>query len=199
MIAFKGFTPDLTSRLGNGVKKDCTFTPGCTMTAQESKTARTGYHCCENPFECLSYYEWDGRNRFFKVIAEGDIDEDDSERISCTQITLEQELNLFQFAMEGMKYMIEHPQRPWQQERRRCQAKEEKAEATEEFGIAIARGENPKVRGVKGSVLGIILEKDGEIQLAKIMELKGIYEEFADKWITINQKREVKVLEEEGD
>lgn len=196
MIAFKGFTPDLTSRLGNGVKKDCTFEPGCTMESKESKTARTGYHCCENPFECLAYYSFDGKNRFFKVVADGDIDEDDQERISCTKITLEQELSFVQFAMEGMKYMIEHPQRPWQQNKYRCEVKEDEAEATQPFGIAIARGENPRVRGVKGSVLGIILEKDGEIQLAKIMELKGTNEEFADKWITINQGREVRVLED---
>ena len=74
--------------------------------------------------------------------------------------------------------------------------REDEAEATQPFGIAIARGENPRVRGVKGSVLGIILEKDGEIQLAKIMELKGPNEELADKWITINQDREVRVLED---
>lgn len=196
MIAFKGFTPELTSRLGNGVKKDCTFEPGCTMEAKESKTARTGYHCCENPFECLAYYDLDGKNRFFKVVAEGDIDEDDNERISCTKITLTQELSLLQFAMEGMKYIIEHPQRPWQQNKYKCEVREDEAEATQPFGIAIARGENPRVRGVKGSVLGIILEKNGEIQLAKIMELKGANEELADKWITINQGREVRVLED---
>lgn len=196
MIGFKGFTPELTSRLGDGKKETCTFKPGCTMESKESKTARTGYHYCENPFECLAYYDMDGKNRFFKVVADGDIDEDDRERMSCTKITLSQELSLLQFAMEGMKYIIEHPQRPWQQNRYNCEVREDEAEATRPFGIAIARGENPRVRGVKGSVLGIILEKNGEIQLAKIMELKGICEEFADKWITINQSREVMVLED---
>lgn len=196
MIVFKGFTPELTSRLGDGKKETCTFEPGCTMESKESKTARTGYHGCENPFDCLTYYPWDGKNRFFKCVADGDIDEDDQGRVACTKITLSQELSLLQFAMEGMKYIIEHPQRPWQQNRYNCEVKEDEAEATRPFGIAIARGENPRVRGVKGSVLGIILEKNGEIQLAKIMELKGICEEFADKWITINQSREVMVLED---
>ena len=88
MIAYKGFTPELTSRLGDGKKETCTFEPGCTMTSEESKTARTGYHCCENPAECLAYYSWDGKNRFWKVEAEGDIDEDAHERIACTKITL---------------------------------------------------------------------------------------------------------------
>ncbi len=196
MVAFKGFTPQLTSRLGNGVAKDCTFEPGCTMESKNSKTARTGYHCCENPFECLAYYPFDGKNRFFKVVAEGDIDEDDSERIACTRLTLEQELSFLQFGMEGMKYIIEHPQRPWEQNKHNCTVKADEAEAVDAFGIAIARGKNPKVKGVKGSLLGLIQEVDGEIQMAKILILRGVHEEFVNKWITIDENREVKVLAE---
>lgn len=196
MIAFKGFTPDLTSRLGNGVKKDCTFEPGCTMESKESKTARTGYHCCENPFECLAYYSFDGKNRFFKVVADGDIDEDDQERISCTKITLEQELSFVQFAMEGMKYMIEHPQRPWEQFKHNCTVQADEAEAVAEYGIAIARGEHPRVKGVAGSITGLILEKDGVIQNAKLIMLHKGENDLANKWITIDENREVKVLAE---
>ena len=196
MIAFKGFSPELTSTHGNGVKKDCTFEPGCTMESKESKTARTGYHCCENPFECLAYYPFDGKNRFFKVVAEGDIDEDDQERISCTKITLKQELSFLQFVIEGMKYMIEHPQRPWEQYKCNCIVKADEAEAVADYGIAIARGKRPKVKGVKGSIVGLILEEDGVIQNAKLLVLRGIQEGFANHWITIDENREVKVLAE---
>lgn len=196
MIAFKGFSPELTSTHGNGVKKDCTFEPGCTMESKESKTARTGYHCCENPFECLAYYPFDGKNRFFKVVAEGDIDEDDQERISCTKITLEQELSFLQFVMEGMKYMIEHPQRPWEQYKYNCIVQADEAEAVAEYGIAIARGKTPRVKGVKGSIVGMILEEDGVIQNAKLLVIRGIQEGLANRWITIDENREVKVLAE---
>lgn len=87
MRAYKGFTKELISRLGNGEKETCCFTPGETKEVEASKTVSSGFHCCENPFECLAYYAFDGSNRFFIVEAAGDIDEDDDERIACTKIT----------------------------------------------------------------------------------------------------------------
>lgn len=53
MIAYKGFTKDLTARLGRG---NYQFKPGETAIEENSKTVRSGFHCCENPFECLGYY-----------------------------------------------------------------------------------------------------------------------------------------------
>lgn len=79
MRAYKGFTKELISRLGNGEKETCCFTPGETKEVEASKTVSSGFHCCENPFECLAYYAFDGSNRFFIVEAAGDIDEDDDE------------------------------------------------------------------------------------------------------------------------
>ena len=44
MIAFKGFSPDLTARYGKGKKQ---FAPGRTEREEKSKTASCGFHCCE--------------------------------------------------------------------------------------------------------------------------------------------------------
>jgi len=200
VIAYKGFTPELTSRLGDNDKKNCTFRPGAVMQAKQSKTARTGYHCCENPFECLAYYAWDGQNRFWKVEAEGDIDEDASERIACTKITLIEELNQTHFVLAGMKYMIEHPQRSkWKQNFRNFQVSDEKCEAMEKGHVAIARGERPMVKGAAGAIVGMILEKDGEIRAAKCLPLMNGMEKYAGKWITINEEWEVVTIEEKDD
>lgn len=200
MIAYKGFTPELTSRLGDGKKETCTFEPGCTMTSEESKTARTGYHCCENPAECLAYYSWDGKNRFWKVEAEGDIDEDAHERIACTKITLLEELTPIKFAANCMWYICEHPQRDrWQQDHRGVQIRKDRAEAMQEGYIAIARGEHPRVRGAAGSVLGLLVEKDGKIVMTKGIGLMQHNERYANKWLTVNEKKEVVVVEEEAD
>lgn len=195
MIAYKGFTPELTSRMGDGIKKNCTFKPGMTKRAKGSKTAKEGYHCCENPFDCLGYYPLDGKNRFFVVDAAGDIDEDKDGRISCTKITLLRELSLSEFAVEGMLYIIKHPQREgWQQSYYNCKVWQDSAKAEGEGCIAIARGERPRVKGAAGAVVGMILEKDGEILAAKAVRVtSGI----AGKWITINRDREVQVIEEE--
>ena len=193
MKAFKGFTPHLTSVLGDHDKAHCTFRPGKTMTAEGSKTAVTGYHCCENPFECLAYYALDGQNRFWEVEALGDIDEDERERIACTKIRLVKELSLMEFAIEGMIYIFRHQQRAnWQQSWENCTVAKDEAEATKEGSIAIARGERPKVRGVAGTVVGLILEKDGEI-----VAMKAIRGGTEGKWMTINEDREVYEFDEE--
>ena len=169
MIAYKGFTESLYSRMGDGIKKNCEFRIGETKEVDSSKTVRSGFHCCENPFECLFYYPLDGKNRFFKVEAAGDIDEDESARIACTRITLLEELTPFGLAMEGMKYIINHPRREqWQQSYQGVKVLKDKAESNRGGEIAIARGEAPVVAGVEGSILGLIVESGGEITNCKL-------------------------------
>lgn len=193
MIAYKGFTENLWSKYGNGEKETCSFKIGETKTVDESKTVRSGFHCCENPFECLTYYAFDGKNRFFKVLAAGDIDEDENERIACTQITLLEELTPVRFAMEGLKYMIHHPQRNnWEQSYESVQVRQNKASAKKEGHIAIARGRDPHVRGPEGSILGLLVEKDGEILNAKLIRVEPTY---ADKWLRLTEERKVEIIE----
>ena len=193
MIAFKGFTKDLTARLGSG---NYQFEEGKTYTEESSKTVRSGFHCCENPFGCLTYYALNGENRFFMVEAAGSIDEDGDERIACTEITLLKELSVLEFALEGMKYMINHPAREkWQQGHREVKVKPDMAEASEVNHIAIARGENPRVKGPKGSILGIIREAEGfGIVDAKLFVI-GTSE--ADKWLMLGENRKVGEVQDE--
>lgn len=179
MIAFKGFNKDLKSVHGNGKAEDCCFVPGETKTAQRSKTQREGYHCTENVFDCLRWHPLGGSSRIWKVEASGDIDEGQDCQISCTQITLIRELTTFEIALEGMKFMIKHHRREgWQQDGRLLSVQKDQAE-TEAGGIAIARGKDPRVKGQKGSILGVIIEDEGEILDARIMEAG---EERAGKW-----------------
>lgn len=180
MIAFKGFDKDLKSVHGNRRAEDCNFVPGETKYSARSKTQREGYHCTENVFDCLRWHPLGGSSRIWMVEASGDIDEGQDCQISCTQITLIRELTIFEIALEGMKYMIKHHRREgWQQDRPLLSVKEDQAE-TEAGGIAIARGKDPRVKGQKGSILGVIIEDEGEIRDARIMEAG---EEHAGKWL----------------
>ena len=182
MIAFKGFSKDLKSVHGNGKAEDCCFVPGETKTAQRSKTQREGYHCTENVFDCLRWHPLGGSSRIWKVEASGDIDEGQDCQISCTQITLVKELTILEIAMEGMMFMIKHHRREgWQQDRHLLSVKEDQAEA-EAGGIAIARGKDPRVKGQKDSILGIIIEDEGEIRDAGIMKVK---KEHEGKWMRL--------------
>lgn len=195
MIAYKGFSNNLKSVLGNGKEECCSFEIGKTMTEENCKTARNGFHCCENPFECLSYYPMNGLNRFFKVEAAGNIDEDADERIACTEITLLEELEPLQFALEGMMYMINHPHREkWRQSYSTVQVQLDSAEAKDIDHIAIARGENPMVKGPEGSILGLLRERDGVITDARLFIPGEIH---SGKWIKLGKGRELEEVTDE--
>lgn len=194
MKAFKGFSPDLTSRLGDGKKENCVFKPGETKEVESSKTVRSGFHCCENPFECLSYYTL-GTDRFFEVEAKGDIDEDENERIACTKITLVKELTKLDMALEGMVYIVKHPKRRrWQQHHKGCIVAENEAVAKNEGDIAIARGKDPRAKGPEGAILGIMQEdRNGEIKNATLIVVNSAN---ANKWITLKNRKAVAHEEE---
>lgn len=174
MIAYKGFTKDLTSVMGNGEKETCTFHPGITLEVPESKTGRNGFHCCENPFSCLAYYPLGRGNRYFMVEAQGDINEDDGARIACTKITLLKELGLNELAGYGMAYMVKHPKREdWEQVMRMCLVKKDEAYAEEKGAIAVARGPEPVAGGAVGAVIGLIKEPwPGRITGARLFVVK---------------------------
>ena len=184
MMAFKGLTKDLVASMGTGQK---VLEPGVTYREEKSKTASCGWHCTENPFECLDYFPL-GENRHFRVEAGGSIDEDEQNRISCTEITLLEELTVRKLAGYGMMYMVQHPMRQgWQQARHRVRVLENTVEAEGPGCIAIARGPRPEVKGSEGAVLGLILEPEpGWIAAAKLFTADG---QQAGKWWTIDEER----------
>ena len=196
MMAFKGFTPDLKSVMGDGKKETCHFVPGETKKVERSKTANSGFHCCEYPPDCLRYYSWP-KSRFFRVEATGDIDEDDQNRIASTEITLVQELDAQLFAFYTMRYIIMHPRRyDWKVSEEGVTVKLDEAEAFTSEHIAIARGSNPRVRGTEGSVLGLLVESKKGIVVSKLIL---VTKELAGKWIMIDKDRQLHLLVENKD
>lgn len=174
MKAYKGFTKDMDARLGSD---PIGYEVGKTYHEDKCKTVNCGFHCCENPFECLSYYSLKG-DRFCEVEVIGAYDEDDHERIACETIKIVRELDTKEFMYAGMEYMINHPLRKWEQNRTGLVVAEEDAEAKEAGDIAIARGISPVVTAVKGAYIGLIYESvPGYIEAAgfKVADRDGIY------------------------
>lgn len=192
MIAYKGVNPDMIASLGTGSKK---LEAGVKYVEAKSKTARTGWHCTENPFACLAYFPLGRGNHYFQVEAAGSIDEDEEERIACTELTLRKELSIRELAGYGMMYMIEHPDREnWQQAGCRIRVAADRAEAHEKGHIAIARGPHPVVRGVEGSILGLILEPEpGQVVSAKLFVPDR---QQAGIWYTLRADRTLEVWHE---
>lgn len=194
MIAFKGFTKDLKSVMGDGKKETCYFHPGETKEVETSKTGRNGFHCCENPFECLTYYALNGNNRFFRVEAAGDINEDASGRIACTRITLLEELSDMALAVAEMQYIINHPHRSdWEQRHYNVVVQKDTAEITGQ-GIAIARGKRPRVRGAEGAILGLLVDGNKGIRECKLFR---VHAGQAGKWYRLTETRELEEVADE--
>lgn len=182
MTAFKGFSPKLTAQMGH---RGYQFAPGRTEREEKSKTASCGFHCCENPFDCLTYYSL-GTSRFFMVEAAGSIDEDERGRIACTEITLLRELDIKQFAGYGMAYMVRHPLRDgWECCSGGAHITRGRADGRGEDLIIISRAPEPVARAGEGRVIGLLQEpRPGEITAARVFTVSR---QQAGKWYTIGR------------
>lgn len=79
MIAYKGFRPGLICR---GYQ----FVMGLNTT-EKANCRENGFHCAENPLDCLSYYSSLEHSEYYIVNAGGDIDEDEHDsKIACTEL-----------------------------------------------------------------------------------------------------------------
>ncbi len=168
MIAYKGVNPDGTNRLGKGT---ILFEVGKTYTEERSKTVAAGFHCCENPFECLSYYNL-GEDRFFMVDARGDIDEDENERVACTEIEILKELTVKELILAGLNYMVSHQKREgWEKTKGGVKIAKDVASAPL---VAIARGRNPVASSQEGGYIALVGEDvNGYIWAVRMKKIDG--------------------------
>lgn len=171
MIAYKGFKRDLTCTFGKGIFQ---YIPGQTIHEDRSKCTTAGLHCAEYPLECFKWYPPGRGSRYFEVEAAGSIDEcQEDTRIACTQLTLIRELTVLQFTARAMMYIVKHPSRQWELSCENLMTARDRAWARTEHDVAIARGRCPLVKGVPGSVLGLLCEEDeGRITDAKVVKVQ---------------------------
>lgn len=177
--AYKMFNKDLTCTRGSGKFQ---YTVGEWIEEPEANCAKNGFHCAENPLDCLTYYpDWDNSVCYLVQIG-GDIDEDDHDtKISCTKIKLVKELTLDQFISRAVAYMIQHPMA---QESSRVYR--EKGE-TGKNHFVFARGKDPKARGRIGETIVLLKEQPGNPQIcaAASYEIDGkVYRDWTwyDVW-----------------
>ena len=96
-----------------------------------------------------------------------------------------------------MLYMVHHPRRGgWQKIGSMLQVKEQTASINAPDGIAIARGNAPKVSGCIGSHLGLIKEQNGKIVAAKLFDVDG-KDILPDIWYTLDTLAEAERRQQE--
>ena len=104
MTAYKAFNKDLTCLNYKFKENEPNYT-------DKANCRENGFHCAENPLDCLSYYRFDNCV-IYEVDATGDVDEDDIDsKISCTVLTLRKKLDVFDFVKAAAKYIMLHPYR----------------------------------------------------------------------------------------
>jgi len=183
----RGFNKDMCATLGNGVYQ---YATGGTYIEPECKARHNGFHFVEYAPDCLKHYGLGHGNRYFLIHAGGDINEEQGEVCSCTEMTLVQELTMEQFVIKTMEYMVRNPRMDWERSMNMCRIAREKAVAESTGSIAIARGIHPEVAAVKGSHLGLIQENQQGViiyAMATKAEKDGIY--------TLNENHKLEVVD----
>ena len=132
MIAYKGFRPGM-------ICIDYQFQMGLNVT-DKANCRQNGFHCAENPLDCLNYYGDIDHSEYYIVNAGGDIDEDEVDsKISCTELTVLKRLTKEELLLHGLAFMADHPKRKWNKHVRK-----DRAEAR--GGYAVVRGADPIAR-----------------------------------------------------
>lgn len=154
MIAYKGFWPGLVCR-------DYQFVMGLNVT-EKANCAANGFHCAEDPLDCLSYYGDMKRSEYYLVDAGGDVDEDDCDsKIACTELTIIRKLEQEEFFLHALAYMVDHPKREWSDH-----VQQDKGQAA--HGYAVVRGPDPLATGKKGDILAFAKEAPGSEKIIQI-------------------------------
>ncbi len=162
VLAYKGFDLDLSCTLrGNRFQ----YVLGQWNEEPEANCGKNGFHCAENPLDCLTYYPCMEKSVYYLVVAAGDINDDnDGSKISCTRLRLVKQLDREGFVAHSLNYIWNHPFRKnngWVQEET----------GTASQGFVIVRGNSPRGRGKLGDILGFIKEKRGSREGMKM----GLY------------------------
>lgn len=163
---YKATAPGMKARLGNG--KDHPHM-GLNVTT-EANCAQNGWHCAENPLDCLSYFSWDDKNEFYLCEAGGDIHESGHlSVVSCTELTVKKRLTLVEFVAEAVKYIIRHPNRALHSQIKAI------ADIKKNDSFAIVCGENISASGEEGCVLAWIQKDKSGCILAVHIEQVGLH------------------------
>lgn len=151
IVAYKGFEKDLSCTSG-GHKFQ--YKLGIWNEEPEANCVQNGFHCAENPLDCLSYYPNWNNSVYYMVLVDGDIDEDGTDsKISCTRMKLVKELTAEEFVYVSLNYMVLHPTM-----RKSNKVHDELFRGKSEYGFEIVRGKNPKAAGKIGDVIGFAKE-----------------------------------------
>ena len=142
MRAYKAFNIGLKCR---GYQ----FVEGINVT-DEANCVKNGFHCAENPVDCLCYYPNVKTSEYWIVDAGGDIDEDATDsKIACTELLVIKQLTINEYLIHCLSWIAKNP-------KDRNHSKVYREVGSAERGVAIVCGMNPMAKGKEGDVLALL-------------------------------------------
>jgi len=154
MIAYKAFGLGLVCR---GYQ----FVMGLNVT-EKANCRANGFHCAENPLDCLTYYSNIDRSEYYLVNAKGDIDEDgDDTKIACTELIIIKQLTREEYFLHGLAYIADHPFQKWS-----SHVTKDCSKAIN--GYAVVRGIDPIAQGALGDILAFAKEDPANRKITQV-------------------------------
>ena len=145
MIAYKAFQKDLSCLGYQYQKTEWNYT-------EKAACRKTGFHCAENPLDCLIYYSNPSLAQYCVVEVAGERQEEgDDSKIACTQLRIVRRLTLLELLVEGVAYMLHYPQR-------RLSKIVQIEKGSPMGGFSVVRGKHPIGKGRDGTILLFIRE-----------------------------------------
>lgn len=183
MIAYKGFEKGLVCR---GYQ----FAMGLNRT-DKANCRENGFHCAEDPLDCLTYYSNMETSDYYIVNAGGDVHEDGIDtKISCTELTIIKKLSREELFLHALAFMVDHPKREWS-----SRVTKDKGIVQQYNNYVVVRSIDPVAKGPVGSILAFAKEDvSGKIIQVALTEVDGIQIK-ADTWYGVDLlEREVEML-----
>lgn len=168
MKAYKGLDKDLKCR-------DFQYEVGGEYTEDKAELCNSGFHACEYPLDCFSYYP-PTNSRFCEVELDEVSDErhSDDSKVCAKKIKIGAEIGIAGLIKATFEYVKSHCITDKQGEDCTALTGGDLSALTGGYRSVVYGGEDAKVRAGKGSVLALQYWKDDEFISIKFKEVDGV-------------------------
>ena len=211
--AYKGFNRDMTCR-------NFQYKEGGEYETDKAKVCDTGFHACENPIDCLQYYE-PHKSVYHEVELDGDIDRQIGEdtKVAATKIKIGAALSIPALCKATFEYVRSKCTNEHNAEAGKAATAGDSGAATAgnygaatagdrgaatsrgsvavgENGVGTVRSTNPKIKGGMGAMLTIAKESDYNYDIVEWKSFVVDGEKYKpDTWYTLKGGKIVKAKE----
>lgn len=199
MKAYKGFNKDMTCR---GFQ----YKEGGEYKEDMAEVCESGFHACENPIDCLQYYE-PHKSVYHEVELDGDIDRQSGgdTKVAATKIKIGAELSIPALCKATFEYVRSKCTNEHNAEAGKAATAGDSGAATSrgavavgENGVGTVRATDPKIKGGMGAMLTIAKESEDDYDIVEWKSFVIDGDKYKpDTWYTLKGGNVVKAEEAE--